>query len=81
MRKKMKKKLSPYSSILIVEMVISLLEASLGNDQPRSVTKPLQSGSGLTILLVSSDSYFSLKQFLDVRMEIYGVVRKSNKDI
>ena len=50
MRKKMKKKLSPYSSILIVEMVISLLEASLGNDQPRSVTKPLQSGSGLIAL-------------------------------
>ena len=41
MRKKMKKKLSLYSSILIVQMVISLLEASLGNDQPRSVTKPL----------------------------------------
>ena len=38
-------------------MVISLLEASLDNDQPKSVTKPLQNRFELTVLLISPNTF------------------------
>ena len=50
--KKNKIKLSPLFAVL----TISPLGASLDNDQPRSITKPLQSGFRLTVLLISSNT-------------------------